>query len=412
MPTTMHRPLRSETRYPTSYRTQEVDQIVRAIRARHSAMVCGLGGSGKSHLLRFLAFHPGIEERLGAPDLRRLYLDCNAAVDQDAAGIFRALLLESGAHSPIPAEAPDMLVALRSRLAEGMSAATRVVCIIDRFERIAPTVQPAVLDGLRHLRDYLDRRVSYVLGSRAPLPIAELSEEFDDLLAEPPVVWVGPLAPADAEWNLQAIFQEVGIEADVDTRHTLIAWSSGHPRLLRTLALAWAQHAAVDQPPQPETLLRDRHVARVCDTLYRELDPKSQTLLCHIAAGEQRMVLGEHVLRRAGLVHDAGNGQPELASSLLKLFLQAQQQAAPFDLTALEQQLWEIVSAQPHMIHTRDDLIAALYGDTGGGINDEALTALVARLRRKLVQADTGTLEAVRGRGYRFIPADRTDGMR
>jgi DNA-binding response OmpR family regulator len=52
----------------------------------------------------------------------------------------------------------------------------------------------------------------------------------------------------------------------------------------------------------------------------------------------------------------------------------------------------------------RNDLIAEIYGDDPDGINDEALTALVARLRRKVEKAGFGTIEALRGQGYRFAP--------
>lgn len=406
MLTPHQRPAATEAAYPVTYRAHEVAQIMRAVQTRHSSMVCGLGGSGKSHLLRFLAFHPAVAERLPAVDLRRVYLDCNAAIEQDAAGIFRALLREVGAE-PWATDAADPLAALRAHLAADIVPATRFMILIDRVERIKPEILPALLDGLRHVRDYLNRRVSYVLGSRTPLPIAQLSAEFDDLLAEPPVVWVGPLAADDAAWNVDAIFAEQGETMDTATRAALVQWSSGHPRLVRAATLAWANRADKDAPLQPALVFHDRQVVRVCEALYNELDEHSQALLRRIANGEPSMVPADHVLRRTGLVHGDDDHQPALASPVFALFLRTQDTPAALELTALEEELWTIMSAAPHIVQRRDDLITVLYGGNND-INDEALTALVARLRRKLSDAHMGTLEAVRGRGYRFIPAAYT----
>lgn len=410
MPTQSSRPSRTEANYPPTYRHAEVTTILRAVQARYSIMVCGRGGSGKSHLLRFLAFHPALPQTLNHSDLIRVYLDCNAAIADDAAGVFRALLLESSPDNNVPDRAPDMLLALRSTLAARMTDTTRYLIVLDRFERIPPTVQPAVLDGLRHLRDYLDRRVSYVLGSRTPPPIAELSEEFDDLLAAPPVVWIGPLSREDAAWNIRAILAEQAITPEESVINALYACSGGHPRLLRTIALAWAEEPLSDPATRCTKFLGHRQVARVCEALVREFDGESQALLHRAALGERIDLPRSHSLWRYGMLHENEHAVAAITGLVIEEYVRSLAFAPALDLTALEQRLWEIVQGQPGVLLRRDDLITTLYGDNPDGINDEALTALVARLRRKLQQAHLGTLEAVRGLGYRFTPITDTGG--
>lgn len=376
-------------------------------------MVCGLGGSGKSHLLRFLAFHPALPEQLGTPqaplNALRIYLDCNAAIADDAAGVFRALLLETATQAVIPIAGTDMLATLRTTLAAQMDTVMRFVIVLDRFERIPTTVQPGVLDGLRHLRDYLDRRVSYVVGSRTPPPIAELSEEFDDLLAAPPVVWVGPLADTDAAWNVQAVASELGMTPDKRAIAELTELSGGHPRLLRAVTVAWAEQATANPRAMQTDLLANTQVTRICEALCREFDDAAQTVMHQLAVGEPVTLAPTHPLRRYGVVQEI-DGRLRLGSALLAQFLQTRHTTPQLELTALEQRLWEIVQQQPNIVLRRDELIETLYGDNPDGINDEALTALVARLRRKLMHANMGTLEAVRGLGYRFRPTSDTGG--
>ena len=406
----------AEASYPATYREREVGAVVRAVQSGYSILVCGPGGCGKSHLLRFLAYHPTLGEAPGGagpaalpgrPGLLRLYLDCNAAIADDAAGVFRALLLQTGADAPTTYAAPDILQSLRTSLAGRMAPGSRLLVILDRWDRVPEAAQPAILDGLRHLRDYLGRRVSYVLGCRRPPPIAELSEEFDDLLAAPPVVWIGPLSPADAAWNCAAIGREVGAEPDEMARQQLWELSGGHARLLRVATLAWAPHAPAAPSSVAGELLDDRQVLRALDGLVRELERNTLALLRQLARGEQVELPARHALRLYGLVHDV-DGRPRVTGELPRVYCANLKAAPALDLTALEQRLWELLQDQPEVVHRRDDLVMALYGDNPDGINDEALTALVARLRRKLHTAGLGTIDAQRGLGYRFMPADDT----
>jgi hypothetical protein len=115
------------------------------VRGRYSLLICGFGGSGKSHLLRFLAFHPQLGAQLGTGEVVRLYLDCNAVLDDDAAGIFRALL-EVGSHEPLPRDAAGALAALRSLLVTQLGSASGLL-ILDRFERIPTPLHPPCSTG-------------------------------------------------------------------------------------------------------------------------------------------------------------------------------------------------------------------------------------------------------------------------
>lgn len=407
MPSQPQRPPVTEAGYPASYRDREVSAVVRALQGNYSLLLCGPGGSGKSHLLRFLAFHSALPARLGN-DVLRLYLDCNAAIEADAAGVFRGLLVEAGASEPLPREATSALVALRASLATSAPAPAKLVVLLDRFERIPVAVQPAVLDGLRHVRDYLGRRVSYILGARTPPPIAELSQEFDDLLAAPATLWLGPLASADASWVVEAALAERGQQAPPQVVAALLAASGRYPRLLRAAALAWAEQPWPPEADPAARLLEHPQVQRICESLWRECDESAQQLLERLAAGASVAVAAEHPLRRSGFAQETAKGQLRLGIPLLARFIAARTASPRLALTGLEERLWALLQAHPNTLVRREVLVAELYGDNPDGVNDEALTALVARLRRKLLQANQGTIEAIWRQGYRFQPGADT----
>ncbi len=92
-------------------------------------------------------------------------------------------------------------------------------------------------------------------------------------------------------------------------------------------------------------------------------------------------------------------------SPLFAAYVASREPPAPIALTALETRLWARLQEQPGALLSRDQLIDVLYGSDLSSVSDEALTALVARLRRKLQLAGLGTIEAVRGLGYRYLPA-------
>lgn len=389
--------------YPSTYRAEQVDAIVRALRRRYSVQICGLGGSGKSHLLRFIAWNTSLPGRLPTMQLLRAYLDCNALGIDDAAACFRALALEFGQSQEGQLSAYDALARLRQFLASQMQPDTQIVAVIDRIDRLPLAQLPALLDGLRHLRDYLDRRVCYVLGSRSPLPIATLSIEFDDLMAHPPVIWVGPLSLDDALWTLHTILQEIQHAADEATQAALLELSGRHARLLRALTLAWADMQTLDI----NQLLTHGQIERICRGLWEELDQNNQRLLLNLAQGRPVEARAAQDLIRMGLARTIPEGV-ELSIPILEATLV--DKAAPLELSALEQQLWDVLRTAPDTLIARSRLIEQLYGDDPDGINDEALTALVGRLRRKLNDARLGTIVVVRGQGYRYqLAVDRAE---
>ncbi|MFI6102591.1 winged helix-turn-helix domain-containing protein [Streptomyces sp. NPDC051310] len=75
----------------------------------------------------------------------------------------------------------------------------------------------------------------------------------------------------------------------------------------------------------------------------------------------------------------------------------------PLDLTYLEFELLAHLVANPHRVHTRDQLVTTVwgYGHVGDG---RTVDVHVARLRRKLGAEHRRTIQTVRRVGYKYTP--------
>ena len=77
---------------------------------------------------------------------------------------------------------------------------------------------------------------------------------------------------------------------------------------------------------------------------------------------------------------------------------------AAADLTRTEALLFDALRSRPGDVWTRRELLEAMHGKTRGNVQEHAVDAMVARLRKSLGAA-SGCIETVRGRGLRWNPA-------
>ncbi|MEV6951292.1 winged helix-turn-helix domain-containing protein [Streptomyces sp. NPDC051183] len=81
----------------------------------------------------------------------------------------------------------------------------------------------------------------------------------------------------------------------------------------------------------------------------------------------------------------------------------AEVDGAVLDLTYLEFELLAHLVANPHRVHSRDQLVTTVwgYGHVGDG---RTVDVHIARLRRKLGTAHRGAIQTVRRVGYKYTP--------
>jgi len=224
--------------------------------------------------------------------------------------------------------------------------------------------------NLRALRDRHKFAVSYVVASRHRLPRDnELAELFFGH-----TVWLGPLAEADARWNVARFAERTGQQWSADQVAAMLSVSGRYPALLRGVCEACAAGA----PAKVEALVQHEAVAARLDEFWADEPDRAE-------------------LEAAGLA----DGVALLAAGRPYHFDTAQ-------LTAKEHRLLQVFEARSGDVCEKDDLIRAVWPEDQvfeSGVRDDSLAQLVRRLREKIEPdaARPRMILTVTGRGYRYV---------
>jgi len=432
----------SAASYPATYRGREVETIVAAIRARKSILISGLAGMGKSHLVRFLASNENFRQRYfpkDSTDFAFFFVDCNAMNSQGEGSFYRTIItelrqqtgLETG-HRLQGMTNAELLIALKACLDSLYQERITLVFILDRFDKFHRNEKLGrILDNLRHLRDYFARRISYVLAGRGEIDVASISEEFEDLLYYPAIIYLKPLAPADAEGSIERYEREYNVALDRQSKQKLIRYSGGYPRLLRAgceLVREGKVNLATGEAEVVRQLINEPHIQAICQKIWEGLSDKDQVAL-RLVPADSSAPKDHSLLLQHALVTIDQNGLAEIFCPLFEAFVRESAelglslQLAPpnkvqmgdklVSLTPLEFSFLACLLETPEQIRAYDEIIEQVYPDVKvkRGVTPQALAAIVKRLREKIHVPGHDFIRNVRGVGYCLYAAPDTAKM-
>jgi Cdc6-like AAA superfamily ATPase len=247
---------RSWANYPPAYQAREVALLADWIAAGESGAIVGPPGAGKSNLLGFLSRQPQVVQPHLPDDFRVVLalVDLNNLPGNDLSTFYRIILRAlyecraqlttladslAGAVETLyrnVARETDPFVsqsALREALLAFEAHDTRLVLILDPFDRLAQTAEPQILDNLRGLRDSFKATLSYLVGIQQPLGYLRDPAEMGELhsLLDMHVCWLGGMAAADARFVIDNIAGAKGcVFSEADIEHLLNLTGAMPPR--------------------------------------------------------------------------------------------------------------------------------------------------------------------------------------
>jgi hypothetical protein len=272
--------------------------------------VVGLAGAGKSNLLGFFCHRPDVLRRYlskDAPSVIAIPVDLNNLPANNLATLYRIILrsfyeVRAQFDSPLQQTVVDLYLenratddpflsqsALRELLFFCQSQQTRVVLVLDRFDKFCHSATPEVVDTLRGLRDSFKETLCYIVGMRQEIVylsdtgvLGELYEILDTHLC-----WVGPLNQSDAR---RLIEEETYLSPRPLQEKEItyfLALTGGHPSLLKA-AYHWWQ-AMPDKPVTNwlEYLMRESTIQHRLSELWRGLSQEEQRVLVEIQGLQQ-----------------------------------------------------------------------------------------------------------------------------
>lgn len=347
--------------YPPTYRSAEIQSLLRAVCTGECAALLGLSGSGKSNLLGFLANR--VYDPAEAPP--RVLVDCNRLEEPSPGGFYRLLLGVLGQPESLPASLSGLETALDQRLAGDND---RLCLLFDRFDALSSVAAAAASGNLRDLRDRHKYALTFVIAARRPPdPQSELAELF---FAN--TLWLGPLNGEDARWSVAQFTRRRRLDWDEADIRQLIQLSGGYPAWLRAACEAHAAGAALDA-----CALHSHPAVRQRLAEFWADEPSPDSIAFSRLSGIPLLDQGP---------------QPSDETQTL---------------TAKEQLLLAYLVAHPGGVCEKDELIRAVWPEDrifSKGIRDDSLAQLVRRLRAK-VEPDPSAprrILTVAGRGYRY----------
>jgi len=441
-----------QERYTTTYRAAEAHQVMSWIEAGQSGCLIGLRGAGKSNFLHFLLRQDVRQHYLGQDrsDFIFILIDFLALTECTAWAVCELMLdrlLAQLRPLGVAAEAIDECASLRQdathsrdslaawRAVERCVAALCakptqcIVLLLDEFDVAFRTLDPFLFRCLRALRDAHKDQVSYVVVAADDLARlrSDLSgvEPFYHLVSRN-VCGLGPYSAADALLMTRHLTSRRSIELSERDTARLIELTGGHAGLLKAvLSRLWDAHRPDGLAEIALTLRDEPTVQAECREVWTGLPEDEQAALCALASGAP---IDPHMLQRLelkGLVRTGGSQSPVVFSPLFADWMpslsppqgvvisrtprQVQIGGRCIEtLTELEFEMLCYLYERRGQVCTKDELIANVYrrqyDRMAGGVTDEALQTLIARLRAK-IEPDSKRpryIVTARGEGYRF----------
>jgi DNA-binding winged helix-turn-helix (wHTH) protein len=446
-----------QVRYTLTYRASEAHQVVDWIKAGQSGCLIGLRGAGKSNFMRFLLRQDVRRHYLGRndADFVLVLIDLLALVERSDGAVYIKILdrlLDELDSLDVEEESIEDLVSLHREVTHSRDPfsaqraverlvdvfcrrlARRLVLFFDEFDAVFQTLHPSLFRCLRAMRDAHKGQVCYVVAVTDEL--AHLRDDLTQVehfyrLVSRNVCGLGPYNEADARQMIRHLASRRTVELNAGDTARLVELSGGHAGLIKaTLSLLWdaqQEGSLVDLAP----VLKDEPAVQAeCRKVWESLPGDEQDALCALARGAQAAPQALHRLRRKGLVREA-QSEIRLFSPLFADF--ALRQAPPSSrdvlvsrsprvvqiggqrvetLTELEFEMLCYLYEHRGRVCTKDELVANVYRQQydrmRGGVSDEALQALISRLRSKIEpeRERPRYVVTVRGEGYKFVEPD------
>lgn len=424
--------------FPLTYRHSEVESIMRCVRAGDSCSVVGPSGVAKSNLSRFLRQESTRRHYLGEDweEYLLVHLDGNEIIEmsEEAVSTLLAGRLRAAA-SANNADDQSLPVAVKAAFEKDIRA---IVFIFDQFDAVYEALSGRFFANLRAIRDEYKYRISFLLLSRnqlAALATSPEREEFEELFSAN-TIGLGPYNPDDSLLLLRRVSSRYGRVLDSKKSQILIEVSGGHAGLLKAATIAVLNERlelAQGKPELLDALLNIPDVISECDKLWNSIGDAERQFLRRLGnANPPRDKQASSLLQLKGLINKTNDSfvhfsplfaeyisrwkgvelaTTKLAAGAIRIDTAGEvwinDELVKPSLTKKELLLLEYLSLSPGRLRTKDEIIAAAYPDeyrSGAGVSDDALNAVVKRLRDRLEHySGLGRkIVTVRGKGYRL----------
>lgn len=433
-----------ESLYPKDSRFGEIKKILEFLKEGNSCQLIGLPGSGKSNLLRMLAYNHKIRvKHLGEnqKNVHFVYMNFSEVKNRSLFDVNKYVFLslaDSLRDRELTDEHKEIHRIFKEHLSlndelvlfQGLKEAfdylsiekkLSIVFLFDRFDEYLPIVSSEFFANLRILRNKAKYRFAAIFSLTRPLEetlIPEIMNQFYEFIAEK-IVFLNIKDKVGLDFRISYLEKVSGKKIKKELIENLIDLTGGHSKLTR-LATEIAINSELPKENIADFLIEKKQIQACLFEIWSFLTPFEQKALV-----KKINLYKLNFLDKTGLLE---NGK--IAISLLGIFLekdnilmQIASEKIIYDqntnrikkgeiilsdnLTSLEFRLLKYLIQNNEKILERNEIISAVWKDTQttAGVTDQALDQLIFRVRKKIEDDPNNSkhLQTVKGRGFKFV---------
>lgn len=430
--------------YPPSTRQRELKLLIPFIEKGLSSQLIGIPGSGKSNVLRLLAYNKearahnfGEYEKV----LHFVYIDCSELKNKPLFDITKFILIslsfslgerglidESRKVNDLLKEGLEthdemMLFQSIKKSLDYLSIEKKLTIhlLFDKFDLIVPQLTSDFFTNLKVLRNHAKYRFASVFSVTRPLEELidpTLMEDFQDLIADN-TIYVELYDNAWLDFRLSYIERAARKTLDQDIKEKVLALSGGHSELskLSYETLVTEEHIPEDLE---QYLLKKGSIQGSCSRIWKSLLPSEQVALKNNVSYADATDKFPY-LTNGYLISENGPTIP-IFTSYIKSVPVENTEKLIFDedkneiilgefpisdrLSPLEFKLLKYLINNKERLCNKDEIISNVWGDQKSfeGVTDQALDQIFYRLRKKIENdpANPHYIHTIKGKGYKL----------
>ena len=434
-----------ESLYPDDAMHDQVEKLAEFVKRGMSSQVIGLPGTGKSTLLKLLAYNTGIRTKhFGAEqkNFHFVYMDFSEIKKRPMLDVVkfiivslayslqeRGLTQQSKQINTFLQEAlplQDELILFQA-LKKSVDFLTQegfsLIFLFDRFDQYLPDITEHFFINLKVLRNRAKYKFSAVFSLSRPLDMLvepHIISEFYDSVAGNTIFM--PLSDLTGlAFRLSYLEKLSGKTIDKKVFENILHLTGGHNKLTHT-----AIEAVLSERESPmnleEFLLKRRQIQATLYGLWEYLTPHEKAHLKNMTsdelAGDEDIIFLTH----AGLIAQNGEILIPLFSGYIDALKNTGSQTLEFkpetneiykgeenitqNLSPSEFRILRFLIQNKDRVLEKDAIIQAVWKDTKTqeGVTDQALDQIIYRLRKKIEDNpnDPHHLQTMKGKGYKF----------
>jgi len=429
---------RFEEKYPALTMHDEVKKTLNLLEAGNFVQVVGLPGTGKSTLLRLLAYNSEVKKlHLGSKTdtYHFVYMNFVEVAKRNISEVTKYMLISL--QSSLSERGTSEAEYVKKQLSEAIlvndemvyfqnlkqsveymsSKGIKTVLLIDRLEYYFSYMDERFFANLRVLRNSAKYSFSAVFSLNRPLDMTlerALMGEIYDLVAGN-TVFVGITHPEGVEFRMRHLEEITGKSCSDEIKSALLKLAAGHGKLTKVGYEAVLERSC-GQEEMEEFLLSRRQVRGALSEIwnYFTLEEK-RVLLGKVKNGDVDKFLASLGIQRDGeITIPLLKGYiEEKSKELTSLSYETEKRAimrGGVDITEIfspsEFRLVRYLLEHKGVIVPRDELVDYIWGElaTREGVTPQAFDQLLYRVRKKIEEDPSSPkiLTTIKGQGYRL----------